>query len=299
MDLLRTVPDWKYLIEGDIMKGKSLQLAWRCDANIDWVWLEKDVLGKPREWAVLCGLPFKRVSGLTSVGLVVLMLLFIQASRPPVLEIRLANHFLSHIHLSNGRHLDEPPALEGYLDRVRPNTQTKQQVYVSIHNGNLFILNTNSAFPPMPPGLTPISNVYEYSQTLRHTEIRRGINQILSATGVCDLRTILLVRRASHPTSAHMHSEKERNIEDSSWFNTWSASEEVTEMDEGDEGGEEGLSKGNDRTHLKVRRSLELLLTTGHIVRFEVGIFDIQWSDGFLLTEVGGLSFFCRPIPVK
>ena len=61
MESLQNVPDWKFLIEKEIKKGKSLQLAWRVDTNLDWVWLETDVCGETRDWAVLCGLVFKQV----------------------------------------------------------------------------------------------------------------------------------------------------------------------------------------------------------------------------------------------
>ena len=58
---LRNVPDWKVLMEKEIKEGMSLQLAWRVAANLDWVWLDTDVFGEARDWAVLCGLAFKQV----------------------------------------------------------------------------------------------------------------------------------------------------------------------------------------------------------------------------------------------
>ena len=58
---LRNIPNWKFLVEKEIKEGKSLQLAWRVDTNLDWVWLDTDILGETRDWAVLCGLPFKQV----------------------------------------------------------------------------------------------------------------------------------------------------------------------------------------------------------------------------------------------
>lgn len=58
---LEKVPDYKYLIEYAVQAGKSAQLAWRYQANLDWVWLDDDVFGDSREWAVLCGLAFKQV----------------------------------------------------------------------------------------------------------------------------------------------------------------------------------------------------------------------------------------------
>jgi len=61
VETLRDMPDWKYLMEGQIQAGKSIQLAWRVGANLDWIWLEEDVCGNHRNWSVLCGIAFKQV----------------------------------------------------------------------------------------------------------------------------------------------------------------------------------------------------------------------------------------------
>lgn len=64
MDTLQAVPQWNHLIERELEKGKALQLCWRLDSNIDWIWLDDDVYGVSREWSVLCGFAFKQVSQL-------------------------------------------------------------------------------------------------------------------------------------------------------------------------------------------------------------------------------------------
>lgn len=92
----------------------------------------------------------------------------------------------------------------------------------------------------------------------------------MTATGMCDLRAILAVRRAFQVTPTHMHGLKEDSANDTSWLETWESSEQKTPDDEEDEGGDSGLHKSIDRTRLKMRRSFELLLNTGHVVRFEV-----------------------------
>jgi hypothetical protein len=61
MHSLRSVPDWKSVIERQMANGQTLQLAWRADTNLDWIWLEHDTYGDPRPWAVLCGLALKQV----------------------------------------------------------------------------------------------------------------------------------------------------------------------------------------------------------------------------------------------
>ena len=184
-----------------------------------------------------------------------------------MLEIRMARHASTHTHLKNGRRLDEPPAIEGYLDRI---SQTKKQTYLTTHNGNLYILNSHAAFPPLPPGLAPMTNQLLDIQSLWQAEIRRGINQVIMATGMCDLRSIVAVRRAFHSAPMQMHDQMEPHADDISWLGICENSEQRTADDEEDEGGDLGLSKSADRTRLKMRRSFELLLNTGHVVRFEV-----------------------------
>lgn len=179
----------------------------------------------------------------------------------------MAQHASTHTHLKNGRRLDEPPAIEGYLDRI---SQTKKRIYLTTHNGNLFILNSHAAFSPMPPGLTPMTNQPLDLQTLREAEIRRGINQVMTAIGMCDLRSILAVRRAFHSAPMQKHDLIEPAADDISWLGMCENSEQKTADDEEDEGGDLGLSKSADRTRLKMRRSFELLLNTGDVVRFEV-----------------------------
>ncbi|KAH0586318.1 hypothetical protein H2248_007565 [Termitomyces sp. 'cryptogamus'] len=252
MDSLSSVPDWKHLIERELHQGKTLQLVWRQDTDLDWVWLDDDVYGQERRWAVLCGLALK------------------QSFRPPVLEIRLADHYPTHIHLKNGTRLHEPPAIEGYVERIRSNSQMRQSLYLSTHDGNLFVMTPNHAYPPSPPGLaTNIGDIEAYAETLRKSEIHRGASQVMHAIGVLDLRDILVIRRASRPTSEATHRETPNSQNFDIWASLLAHSEERTVADNEDEGGEEGLSKAEDKIHMHTRRSFELLLTTGHVVRFE------------------------------
>lgn len=61
MRSLRTVREYEWLVQKAINEGSSLQLAWRVETKLDWVWQETDVEGKPRDWDVLCGLSLKQV----------------------------------------------------------------------------------------------------------------------------------------------------------------------------------------------------------------------------------------------
>lgn len=47
--------------------------------------------------------------------------------------------------------LSEPPAIEGYLTRHRPKSNTTERIYLSSHDGHLFLCRPSSAHPPEPP----------------------------------------------------------------------------------------------------------------------------------------------------
>ncbi|KAK0449249.1 hypothetical protein EV421DRAFT_1402130 [Armillaria borealis] len=269
----RKVPDWKEVIEREIGSGKVLELAWRMDTNLDWVWLEDDVYGQQRGWVVLCGLAFKQAH----------------------LEIRLGNHYPARIakplnHGDTGIEdpfYHEPPSIEGYLSRIKPNTQLKQRVYMTTHDGNLFTLPTSKAHPPSP---FPIRETENYAQKLNKREVERGALQILDAIAVADLRSIITVRRAFQIVPPHTHVEVDpsgtpdrHGDANSSWMNVWSQSsaEESSHSDDEDEGGEDAVNKALDKPHLRMKRSFELLLKNGHVIRFECYSrrFALEWIN--------------------
>jgi hypothetical protein len=111
---------------------------------------------------------------------------------------------------------------------------------------------------------------------MKHIEIRRGINQILTSTGLMDLRSIVAVRRAFQHSPPQMHGQQEEQIDDS--FFLTSHREERSLEDDADEGGEAVLTNASDRPQVRMRRSFELLLTTGYVMRFEVFLLSIVFS---------------------
>ncbi|KAJ3568113.1 hypothetical protein NP233_g5925 [Leucocoprinus birnbaumii] len=251
MKTLKPVPGWGNFVEHEHQRGRTLQLAWRSGAHVDWVWNDQNAEGEQREWSALCGLAFKNA---------------------PVLELRVAEHYPTFLNFKNGTPLVQPPAIEGYVERIRTNTQTKQSLYLVSHNGNLFTLSPQQAQPPSPPGAAlMLGNMDEYKSTIMKVEIERGIYQLMHAHGVVDLRSVVAVRRAFQTVPQQHHDQKDdRLAEESSWFNVWSRVDERTNSDNEDEGGEEGLGKSDDKAYLRTKRSFELLLSTGRVVRFEV-----------------------------
>ncbi|EGO23992.1 hypothetical protein SERLADRAFT_439300 [Serpula lacrymans var. lacrymans S7.9] len=245
---LSSFPEWKHLIGSKAMEETSLELAWRMGTEIDWVWHEEGIDGKPREWAVVCGLALK------------------QSGKVANLELRPGEHFPGFVLLKNGRKLHEPAAVEGYLDRIKPNSQTKQQIYLVSHDGNLFVNTPAYAHPPSPPTVQPSrENLLETAAALRSSEVNRGSLQIKDAHGVTDLRNIRAVRRATEVIPQYR--ERPQYGEDIPMDDDQEL--ERTGSDIEDEGGDEGLSSYEDKARRRMRRSFEIVLLSGLVIRFE------------------------------
>ena len=177
----------------------------------------------------------------------------------------------------------EPTAIEGFVDRIRPNTQTRQSVYLVTHDGYLFCSPSAHNHAPAPPGIpsSTMSSSTDDSSLIRDAEVRRGARQILESEGMTDMRSIIAIRRAFHlsarrredaPPGAGLAelSRKSKPWEEDETF--WEEVEQ-TRSDNEDEGGEEGLSKSGTapaKSSLKMKRSFELVMKTGQVVRYEV-----------------------------
>ncbi|KAI0029172.1 hypothetical protein K488DRAFT_57005, partial [Vararia minispora EC-137] len=265
---LSSMPDWKYILETRLAEGAKLELAWRADTELDWVWWRDDIKGRPRDWAVLSGLALN------------------QPGNPARLEIRIGEHFPSFLHLQDGSRLYEPQPIEGFLSRVKPRSRQSQEVYLTVHDGLLFTLIPSRANQPLPPGVAPLpsfgDNKTNYHETLRLDEVRRGARQVALARGVMDLRQVLVVRRAFQVVPAPYEPTDvpaPGNATESVGLSV------VAERDEGDEldtGGEAGLQRrGGDRGYARMRRCFELVMKTGEVVRFEAysAHYAIEWIE--------------------
>ncbi|KAH9042028.1 hypothetical protein EDB85DRAFT_1218171 [Lactarius pseudohatsudake] len=192
-----------------------------------------------------------------------------QAGRAAHLEVRLAEHMASQLHIKDGHQLSEPPSVEGYVSRVKPGSGTREEVYLTVHNGLLFTLAPASAHAPNPPGVVPVPQDSDRNarDALRQEEVRRGAAQVLAARGVMDLRAVIAVRRAFRPVlhpNEHVHASTQPEIEENGHFEEQVVREE---NDTRDVGGDTGLT--GDVTTIRTRRCFELLMKSGHVIRFE------------------------------
>lgn len=296
---LRSDPEYGALLQSEEDDGAVFDLAWRVNTDLDWVWKEDDVQGKARNWAVLCGLSLK------------------QGDKPAHLEFRMRRHYPTRLHMKDGTRLDEPPAIEGYLDRIRPNSQLKQSLYLVTHDGYLFTLAPAHAHqPPVPGGVVKAPPAFGSTlsamgppgttETRRRSEVRRGQLQILEATGMSDLRSIVAVRRAFQLIPA------QRERIDASQLTDWEDSQgfweqlDRSESDDEDAGGEVAMTRAKDKARLRLRRSFELLLTSGRVIRFEVcrlkkvsalmGVTDVRYGRHTRALPHSSGSSACAPL---
>ena len=180
----------------------------------------------------------------------------------------------------NGSVINEPPAIEGYLYRIRPNSQARSNAYLSTHNSNLFTLTYRHASPPAVPNLRPDVESTNGSDTDAmknaidpQNELFRGSEQVLHANGFIDLRDIVTVRMAIG-TSAPSHRGAPLNdselggprLVDIDHDNDLRAM-----LDQGAGTGAEGEWPEEEDEAMRVRRSFEMVMRTGTIIRLEVG----------------------------
>ncbi|BGP23981.1 proteophosphoglycan ppg4 [Rhodotorula toruloides] len=142
IEKLAGVREWKDLVEDAKRMGANFRLAWRNGAILDWIQPE---LAEERkcDFSVVGGMAFR------------------QARVQPILELRPAAHYpttcripahegASGSHISSTIRISEPPGIEGFLVRHRPNG-TPERVYLSSRMGLLFVCRPSAAHPPDPP----------------------------------------------------------------------------------------------------------------------------------------------------
>jgi hypothetical protein len=171
------------------------------------------------------------------------------------------------LHIKEGDLMSEPPSVEGYVTRVRSASGTREEVYLTVHNGLLFTLRPAHANTPNPPGAIAVP--LDSNKDPREDEVRRGAEQILAARDVTDLRAVVAVRRAFRPVFHPTQLERDSTV-------PGSVGEELDgeviheASDTQDAGGDAGLAGNVDVSTMRMRRCFELVMKTGHVVRFEV-----------------------------
>ncbi|SPO24017.1 uncharacterized protein UTRI_03442_B [Ustilago trichophora] len=128
--LFDSVEQWRELMAIAQKRGLRLELAWRRGTELDWVINERTVEDEPRHWAVLCGALLR------------------DYKHPSILELRAAAHYPTSVLIRPGQYLQEPPAVEGFLWRVKPVSGALTRLYFTTYDGHLYVCRTTRAFPP-------------------------------------------------------------------------------------------------------------------------------------------------------
>lgn len=134
--------------------------------------------------------------------------------------------------------------------------------------------NAHAPEPPAPP-VTLIDHDIKTEDSKRAAELQRGAQQIFRSDGYIDLRSIIAVRRATQTTVPRFAAPDRGNIQDVNHSladddPNLMEPENGTTSDAEDTGGDDVLNTHANRQRLKLKRSFDITLRTGHVIRFEV-----------------------------
>lgn len=303
-DLACRVGRWKELMQKLEDKGLTFALAWRNENKLQWIIHDSTIDGQRRDWTVLVGA------------------LLAGDQSPSVLEFRAAVHYPSSVRTPLDEEMKEPHSVEGFLWRVKAVSGSLTRVYVSTHDGLLFVSRPSRAFPPGrfvvsdptshrrnfgTPGteakgknrrgsaendetleglgrrLAGLSNTFPYS--LEEIDARIDAYKSLERR-----RQYEQITRADgyidvrDIVSIHLLNETQQSVLGQISENN--VNHTSFTQDDGDIGGEEGLDLAEDRGALKRRRQFELRMTNGRTVKFEAYSTSVahQWVEH--LTEI-------------
>ncbi|KDE09050.1 hypothetical protein MVLG_00768 [Microbotryum lychnidis-dioicae p1A1 Lamole] len=133
LEQLKKVNEWQSVLAD--RDPKDVKLCWRRGNVLDWV----NVFGKgDDDWSLLCGFSLR------------------QPHFEPTLELRAALHYPTTVRVpatpeTPSHRLTEPPAIEGYVARLRKNSSASERIYLSSHDGHLFVCSPSTCHPPDPP----------------------------------------------------------------------------------------------------------------------------------------------------
>lgn len=182
--LVKAVPQWASLAEDMRARGLSPTLAWRSGTIYNWVLYDHTPEGAKRYWNVLVGA------------------LLTNRRRAPVLELVMNNHYPTHVLHPSGHALSEPCGVEGFVGRLRNVSNVASRVYLSVHDGCVFLLRESyacvpDAFTGVPlgpiQGATRKERLSARIKQFEHYERVRESYQIRHSEGFIDLRDVCAI----------------------------------------------------------------------------------------------------------
>ncbi|PWN36860.1 uncharacterized protein FA14DRAFT_7455 [Meira miltonrushii] len=128
--LAHFVPQWAELCARLEERGLHFGLAWRTHSTLSWVQHVHTMDMQRRDWAVLVGS------------------ILCDHKSPSTLEFRAATHYPQSVRTVTGDTLEEPPAIEGFLWRVKAVSGALTRLYITTQDGLIFVNRPSRAFPP-------------------------------------------------------------------------------------------------------------------------------------------------------
>ncbi|KDN48526.1 hypothetical protein K437DRAFT_273414 [Tilletiaria anomala UBC 951] len=156
--LLQGNPRWLVLAQQSIAANAPFEVAWRIGRRLEWVHRFNA----------------RHDTTISSDAAVVSGVLLHTRLSTPVLELRPAQHHLGIIKGPVGDILEEPPAAEGYLWRVKAVSGSLTRVYVSTHDGHIFFSSSSKAF-------APDKEIIAMLTTQSHSVATKGVEEMLKA----------------------------------------------------------------------------------------------------------------------
>ena len=275
--LMQAERNWQALLENMYVLGVQPRLAWRHGTTISWVKYDRTTDGAPRYWSVLAGA------------------LMTNHRRMATLELVAGTHYPHEVMHPSGHVLYEPPAVEGFVLRLRPVSGTAVRMYLSEHQGLLFLLRESRSYMPDAHDGLPLVAALEdsrvdrlrtYAGRFRDRERHRTQAQIRYSEGFIDMRELRAIRslgtdvalstdlsptevRAARTDASALPPSHLQTVYD--YDGSRDKLEALLDFPTENDGGmgTEGLNASSDRSHTRALRQFELIFENGRGMTFE------------------------------
>lgn len=270
--MVQKMPNWARLAARMRAQGLRPQLAWRSGSVYHWVRDDVTLDGFPRLWSVLVGS------------------LFTSHKQLPTLEMLANLHYPTDVVHPSGARLEEPPAVEGTLWRLRAVSGLMTRIYGTTQGSLLFLTRETRAFPPDAYDGLPLDAAVPEDELVTSFLARDHVRQELQiryADGFVDLCDVRGIRSVGLDTtlatdlSGRTVSKGERFAQSAAplaefrnvytlydYDGTRARLDTLVPVVE-DAGGDAGL-QADDKSSVRALRQVDLLLENGRHVRLEM-----------------------------
>lgn len=284
-EILQRRPDFAELLHNLEARGLKLHLAWRKGQILEWLTLDRSVDGVKRIWDIYTGAVMKQASQVAHRLEVSVTRCTISSEEHPSLRCPLPFlplsrahqvypevHYPTTVEIARDQHLIEPPAVEGYVLRLRQRNESQhERMYISTHNGCLFLCKPSKAHHPPFPNVSrqnepshkrPGMAIAQWQQD----ENYRLLQQLIKCKGAVRLRDITKIAVQTTCQKCHQH---KNTVAD----------------------GLAEAMQGFDTSHS--HKIVHLEMSDGRVVRFEVSPLSLKYRLAHLGLRFGYSEVRC------